>query len=179
MSDLTISDLPAATSALLADEFPVNEAGTTKKVTLAQIQTVFDLVALTGRVTALEEMLAMPLVVQLDLGSGAVVGALPVSSPGLSGGMLQTITTLTNAATAYPVPATPQAGRASLLVQAADTNTAAIYLGKSTVTADAAATGGIKLLPGQSVPMQLAAAVLLYAISTAAGQKVVTLEVAA
>ena len=54
-----------------------------------------------------------------------------------------------------------------------------IYLGTSTVTADTAATGGAQLLPGQSVPISLAAAVLLYAISSAAGGLVQTLEVAA
>lgn len=121
--------------------------------------------------------------VKLDLGgdglSVPVVGALPISTPGLAGGILQTVTTLTLATTAYPVPATPLAGRASVLVQALDTNTAAVWIGKSTVTADSAATGGIKLLPGQSVSMQLAAAVLLYAISTATVQKVATLEIAA
>lgn len=37
MADTKISALTAATSALAADEFPVNEAGTTKKVTLTQL----------------------------------------------------------------------------------------------------------------------------------------------
>ena len=106
-------------------------------------------------------------------------GAIPVSAPGLAGGILQSVTTLTNATTAYPVPATPLAGRASMLIQAPATNTAAIYIGSSTVTADTAATGGTALLPGQSIPIQLAAAVLLYAISASAGQKVQTLEMAA
>src|ERR1035437_5225780 len=102
--------------------------------------------------------------------------AIPVSSPGLSGGILQSVTTLTNATTAYPIPATPLAGRASILVQAPATNTATIYIASSTVTADTAATGGTALLSGQSVSIQLAAAVLLYAISATAGQKVQTLE---
>ena len=122
-------------------------------------------------------------VVKLDLGgAGAsvpVVNAIPISQPGLAGGILQSVTTLTNATTAYPVPATPLAGRASLLVQAPSTNTAAIYIGSSTVTADTAATGGTMLLPGQSIPVQLSSAVLLYAISTVAGQKVQTFEMAA
>ncbi len=119
--------------------------------------------------------------VKLDLGgdglSVPVTGALPISTPGLAGGIQQTVTTV--GTTAVTIPATPLAGRASILVQAADTNTAAIYLGKSTVTADTASTGGIKLLAGQSIAMQLAAAVLLYARSTAASQNVITFEMAA
>ena len=39
MSDTKISALPAATAVLAADEFAVNEAGTSKKVTAAQIAT--------------------------------------------------------------------------------------------------------------------------------------------
>ena len=124
----------------------------------------------------------------VPLGQQAMAASLPVvvasnqtailvSSPGLSGGILQSVTTLTNATTAYPIPATPLAGRASMLIQNA--GTATIYIGASTVTADTAATGGTALLPGQSIPMQLAAAVLLYAISASAGQKVQTLEMAA
>ena len=119
--------------------------------------------------------------VKLDLGgdgaSAPVSGAIPVSQPGLSGGILQTVTTV--GATAVPLPATPLAGRATMLVQADPTNTANIYLGASTVTADIAATGGTILLPGQSIPISLAAAVILYARSTAAGQLVRTFEVSA
>lgn len=121
--------------------------------------------------------------VKLDLGgdglSVPVVGALPISTPGLAGGILQVTTTLTNATTAYPIPASPLAGRASILVQALDTNTAAVFIGASSVTTAGAATGGVKLLPGQSLSIQLAAAVLLYAASASAGQKVATLELAA
>lgn len=40
MADVKISALPAAASALGADELPVNEAGTTKKVTITQISTL-------------------------------------------------------------------------------------------------------------------------------------------
>jgi hypothetical protein len=40
MADTKISALTAAASALAADEFPVNEAGTTKKVTLTQLKTL-------------------------------------------------------------------------------------------------------------------------------------------
>lgn len=38
MADTKISALTAATSALGADELPVNEAGTSKKVTVTQLQ---------------------------------------------------------------------------------------------------------------------------------------------
>jgi hypothetical protein len=119
--------------------------------------------------------------VKLDLGgdgvSVPVVNALPVSQPGLSGGILQSVTTV--GATAVALPATPLAGRATMLIQADAANTATIYLGASTVTADGAATGGIALLPGQSIPISLNAAVILYARSTVASQLVRTFEVAA
>jgi len=101
--------------------------------------------------------------------------AIPVSQPGLSGGILQSVTTV--GVTAVPLPATPLAGRATMLVQNVGATT--IYLGASTVTASTAATGGLQLLPGQSVPISLAAAVLLYAISSAAGGLVVTFEISA
>ena len=118
-------------------------------------------------------------VVKLDLGTAGasvpVVNALPVSSPGLAGGILQTITTV--GATALTVPASPLAGRASMLIQNVGATT--IYLGTSTVTASTGAAGGLQLLPGQSIPIQLAAAVLLYAISSAAGGLVMTFEMAA
>jgi len=100
-----------------------------------------------------------------------------VSEPGLAGGILQSVTTV--GATAVPLPAAPLAGRAVMLVQSDPANTANIYLGASTVTADTAATGGIMLLPGQSLPISLNAAVLLYARSTVAGELVRTLEVSA
>ena len=102
---------------------------------------------------------------------------LNVSQPGLSGGILQSVTTV--GATAVALPATPLAWRATMLVQADSANTANIYLGAATVTADGAATGGIMLLPGQSIPISLAAAVILYARSTVASQLVRTFEVAA
>ena len=118
-------------------------------------------------------------VVKLDLGAAGasvpVVNALPVSTPGLAGGILQTITTV--GASALAVPATPLAGRASVLVQNVGATT--IYLGTSTVTASTGAAGGLQLLPGQSIPIQLAAAVVLYAISSAVGGLVLTFEMAA
>lgn len=94
---------------------------------------------------------------------------------GMSGGILQSITTV--GATALPVPATALAGRATLLVQNVGATT--IYLGSATVVASTAAAGGIQLLPGQSIPISLAAAVVLYAISSDAGGLVATLEMAA
>ena len=62
--------------------------------------------------------------VKVDQPTGA---AWAVSQPGLSGGILQSVTTV--GATAVPLPATPLAGRATMLVQASPTNTANIYLG--------------------------------------------------
>ena len=102
-------------------------------------------------------------------------GAVPVSQPGLSGGILQSITTV--GATAVPLPATPLAGRATMLVQ--NVGAATIYLGAASVLASTAAAGGVQLLPGQSVPISLAAAVILYAISSAAGGLVACLQVSA
>ena len=100
------------------------------------------------------------------------------TQPGLSGSVVQKVTTLTNAGTAYPVPAAALAGRSALLVQASPTNSVYVYIGGASVTADTAATGGIILAPGQSVPISLGATVVLYAVSTVAGQLVRTMEVA-
>lgn len=44
MADTKISALTAASAALLADELPANEAGTSKKVTLAQIQALLGVI---------------------------------------------------------------------------------------------------------------------------------------
>lgn len=101
--------------------------------------------------------------------------AIPVSQPGLAGGILQTVTTV--GTTAVPLPASPLTGRVTMLVQNVGATT--IYLGSSTVTADTAATGGVQLSPGQSLPISLAGGVVLSAISSAAGGLVATLEGAA
>jgi hypothetical protein len=53
MADTKISALTAAAAALLADELPVNEAGTTKKLTLTQVKTLL-------------QTLGMPRVTRLD-----------------------------------------------------------------------------------------------------------------
>lgn len=42
MAIIPISSLPSAASALLTDELPANESGTTKKITVNQLQTLFD-----------------------------------------------------------------------------------------------------------------------------------------
>ena len=102
--------------------------------------------------------------------------AFSVTPGGLAGSIVQTVTSV--GATAVPVPTTALTGRSSILVQAPASNTLNIYLGASTVTADEAATGGLKLLPRQSLPLSLAAGVVVYAISTSTGQHVVTLEAA-
>jgi hypothetical protein len=40
MANVKISALPPATSALVTDEFPINQGGTTKKLTLNQIKII-------------------------------------------------------------------------------------------------------------------------------------------
>lgn len=42
MADTKISALTAAASALAADEFAINEAGTSKKLTMAQVETYLE-----------------------------------------------------------------------------------------------------------------------------------------
>ena len=44
MADQKISDLTAVAAALAAQEIPVNDAGQTKKLTVAQIETLFDVI---------------------------------------------------------------------------------------------------------------------------------------
>ncbi len=131
------------------------------------------------RLTSLIALLPASLGAKAGAASLSVVpatdAAFTVSQPGLSGGILQSVTTVGTAAVA--LPATPLAGRATMLVQNVGATT--IYLGSSTVVASTAAAGGIQLLPGQSVPISLAAAVILYAISSAAGGLVACLELAA
>lgn len=114
-------------------------------------------------------------IVGADRSTNMVTTALPVSQPGLSGGILQSVTTI--GTTAAAVPASPLAGRATMLVQNVGGTT--IYLGSATVVASTAAAGGVQLLPDQSVPISLSAAVILYAISSAAGGLVACLELAA
>ena len=111
-----------------------------------------------------------------------VSGVLAVSQPGLGGGILTTWTAVLASATL--IPATPLAGRATLLVQAWEGNALPIFIGSSAVTARVlgaapGAADGFYLLAGQSVPISLAAAVLLYARATATGCYVGTCEVAA
>lgn len=103
---------------------------------------------------------------------------LPISSPrGLGGGIVQKVTTLTTAGTAYAVPTSALAFRATLLVQAVATNTDPVWLGGSGVTADAGVAGGIRLMPGETLSLDLAS-IALFAISTAPNQLVATLEIA-
>lgn len=107
---------------------------------------------------------------------------IPVSQPGLSGGILTTWTAVLTTAT--PNPTTPLAGRATLLVQAWEGNALPIFIGEGTATARVlgAAPGahdGIMLLAGQSYPISLAAGVILYARATGTGCYVGVQEVAA
>ena len=195
-------------------------------------------------------------VVKLDLGaagvSAPVSGAIPVSQPGLSGGILQSVTIVTGAPpvstiatvskaaaavvttttnhglrsgetvtiaggnstvsidgarvvtvtgpTTFTVPVdtsggasagtagtvatvatplTPLAGRAAELIRADRKNTAIVYVGSGTVTADDTATGGMDLAPGESMPYPMGAATVLYARSTIASQLVRVLDGAA
>ena len=103
-------------------------------------------------------------------------GGILVSQPGLSGGVRQQVVTV--GATAVPCPAVPLVGRAAVLLRNVGSTT--IYLGKSTVTADEAATGGWQLAAGeQTVLLPLNEATVLYAISSGAGGLVSVLELAA
>ena len=99
--------------------------------------------------------------------------AIPVSQPGLSGQPLQAITTV--GTSAVPLPAVAATNRAALTVQNVGATT--IFLGGATVTAGTTATGGFQLVPMQSKDWDLAAGSVLYAISSAAGGLVCTVEV--
>jgi hypothetical protein len=94
----------------------------------------------------------------------------------LTVGILQTVTTLTTEDTAYHVPATALTGRRTLVIQAPRTNTASIFIGSATVTADHAATGGAELLPGETMSLDVSAGVVVHAISAVAAQKITSLE---
>lgn len=103
---------------------------------------------------------------------------LPVTSPrGFGGAISQKVTTMALPDTAYAVPTSALASRATLLVQACDTNTDPVYIGGASVTAGTGTLGGIKLMPGQSLSLDLAG-VALFAVAAVAGQQVATLEVA-
>ncbi len=131
------------------------------------------------RVTSLIALLPASIGAKAGTGSLSVVPAtdatFAVTQRGITGCILQSVTTV--GATAVLVPAVALAGRATMLVQNVGATT--IYLGASTVTAGTTATGGVQLLGGQSVPIDLAAAVILYAISSAAGGLVACMEIAA
>jgi len=114
--------------------------------------------------------------------TGLTTFTVPVdTSGGASAGTAGTVAT-----PATPIPV-PLAGRATMLVQTWEGNTAAVLLGHSATAftaraygATPAATDGCPiLLANQSIPISLAAAVVLYARSTIAGQWVGTSEVAA
>lgn len=102
---------------------------------------------------------------------------LPVSSPrGLGTFIMSKVTTLGTAGTAGALPTSALAFRASVLVQAVATNTDPIWLGGSMVTPDAGPSGGIRLMPGESMSFDIAG-VALFGVSTAAGQQVATMEI--
>jgi hypothetical protein len=83
---------------------------------------------------------------------------------------------LTVGGTAVAVPSSPLAGRTTILMQSAPDNTAVIYVGSATVTADESSTGGIQIGIGQNLPVDASAAANLYAIAGASGQKLIILE---
>jgi len=92
----------------------------------------------------------------------------------LKGAPLSTVVSVGTSAAVLPT----QSGRRSVIIQADPANTAYIYIGGSAVTADNAASGGLMLAAGASLPMAATEAVGLYARSTAAGQRVRVLEIA-
>ena len=72
-------------------------------------------------------------------------------------------------ATCFPIGTNAQAvlgpGDVGALLQADASNTQDLYLGGEYVTADATGTGGARLGAGVSLPVELAAGDILYAIS--------------
>jgi hypothetical protein len=105
--------------------------------------------------------------------SGSALNVQPTS---LSATILATVVTV--GTSAVTLPASALSGRRSVTIQSDPTNTAYIYIGSSAVTADAASTGGFMLAPGQSLPIDLAAGLVVYGRSTSASQAVRVLEFA-
>ena len=78
-------------------------------------------------------------------------------------GVKQTIVAVDTSAT--PLPATPLKGRKSMIIKNLD-STDILYIGSSTVTADAASTGGFPLSPAQTFQIDLGENTIIYGIST-------------
>jgi hypothetical protein len=97
----------------------------------------------------------------------------PTQAQGFAGVFLATVVTV--GASAVALPSAALASRKSMVVQSDPQNTGTIYLGGSAVTADSASTGGAILNPGESSPFDAGSAVL-YAIASAASQKVRVVE---
>ncbi len=91
----------------------------------------------------------------------------------LDNGILQTITSVDNTATA--LPATAFAGRKSMLIKNLDNVT--VYLGSDTVTADTASTGGHPLIQYDAVSIDLGENTIIYGITASGSSNVSTLEV--
>src|SRR5512139_1700575 len=102
-------------------------------------------------------------------------GALLTQPISLAGSILQTVVTV--GTTAVTLPASALSNRRTLLVQADMANTAYIFIGSSTVTADSASTGGFQLSAGQSLSIDVANGLAVYGRSTAASQLVRVIEV--
>lgn len=84
-------------------------------------------------------------------------------------------------ATTYQIGTAPQAilgpGDVGALVQADAANTADVYLGGDTVTADATGTGGTRVAAGVSLPVQIVGNVdILYAVAPSGAQVVRVLQ---
>ncbi len=103
-----------------------------------------------------------------------VANQVTVAGDGFDTNFIATIVTVGVAA--VPCPAVALVSRKGILVQAAPDNSNVIYLGGSTVTADETATGGIQLAAGQALPIDAFATAVLYAISSAAAQKLIVIE---
>lgn len=75
--------------------------------------------------------------------------------------------------TALQMTATSTPAKKGVLVRAASTNTAKVFVGNATATAGSAdATDGYELGASETVSLEIANANMVYVISTATGQKV-------
>jgi hypothetical protein len=78
MSDVAVSALPAVTAALLAQEVPANDAGTTRKYTLAQLLTLLqpgDSEASPGTSTTSATAVDTTISIPLEIGTYNLLGA--------------------------------------------------------------------------------------------------------
>lgn len=88
-------------------------------------------------------------------------------------GILQTVVTISTAAT--PIPATALSGRKSLIIKNLS-STLTVYIGSSTVTADEESTGGFPLGYYETIQIDLGENTVIYGISSSTA-KVIIIEV--